>query len=167
MLSGVFHPRRLAALAVALMLGALGACGGDDNGGDVAAYREEANRLCEASERAVEALPPPTSAASFERYLERGQQIARRYDRQFAALQPPEELAAQHRKAVELSKEGEQLVDELLVSLRNGRQPLNTLRSNLPELQRIAREGNALARQMKLPECVTPLGVPGAAPEPA
>ena len=167
MLSRVPRLRRIAACAAALGLGALGGCGGDDDGGNAAAYREEANRLCAASERAVEDLPPPTSAASFERYLERGRQIARRYDREFAALEPPEELAAQHRKAVDLSKEGERLLDELLVSLREGRQPLDAIRSNLPELERVAREGNALARRMKLPECVTPLGVPGAAPEPA
>ena len=69
--------------------------------------------------------------------------------------------------AVDLSKEGERLVKELETSLRDGRQPLNTIRSNLPELERIAREGNALARRMDLPDCVTPLGLPGAAPEPA
>ena len=58
-------------------------------------------------------------------------------------------------------------MEELETALRGGRQPLDAIRSNLPELERLAREGNALARRMDLPDCVTPLALPGAAPEPS
>ena len=74
---------------------------------------------------------------------------------------------AQHRRVVRLSKEGDQLLEELQTALRGGRQPLDALRSNLPELERLAREGNALARRMDLPDCVTPVTVPGSQPEPS
>ena len=167
MLACVQGRRAFATLAAALALGALGACGGDDEDAAVADYREEANRICADSKQAVEALPPPTSAAGFERYLARVKRIGRRYDRAFEALEPPAELRAQHRRLVVLSKEGEELLKELETALRGGRQPLEAIRSNLPELERLAREGNALARRMDLPDCVTPLALPGAAPEPS
>jgi hypothetical protein len=156
----------LATLAAVLALGAAPGCGGDD-GPSADDYREEANRICADSKRAVEALPPPTSAAGFERYLARVKGIGRRYDRAFEALEPPPELRAQHRRVVRLSKEGDQLLEELQTALRGGRQPLDALRSNLPELERLAREGNALARRMDLPDCVTPVTVPGSQPEPS
>lgn len=167
MLACVQGRRALATLAVGLALGALAACGGDDEDAAAADYRDEANRICTDSKEAVEALPPPTSAAGFERYLARVKRIGRRYDRAFEALEPPGELRAQHSRLVRLSKQGEQLLEELETALRGGRQPLDAFRSNLPELERLAREGNALARRMDLPDCVTPLVLPGAQPEPS
>ena len=142
-------------------------CGGDDDDAAAADYRDDANRICTEGKRAVDALPPPTSAAGFERYLGRVQRISRRYDRAFESLDPPEELRAQHERAVRLAEQGDRLLAELRTSLEGGRQPLGALRSNLPELERLVRESNALARRMDLPECVTPLVLPGAEPEPA
>ena len=110
MLACVQGTRALATLAAALALGAIGACGGDDEDAAAADYREDANRICAESKRAVEDLPPPTSAAGFERYLARVKRIGRRYDRAFETLEPPGELRAQHRRLVRLSKEGEELL---------------------------------------------------------
>jgi hypothetical protein len=166
MLTGVQGTRWLATLAAVLALGCVPGCGGDDEA-SATAYREEANRICADSKQAVEALPLPTSAAGFERYLGRLKRIGRRYDRAFESLDPPAELRGQHRRVVRLSREGDQLLDELQTALRDGRQPLDALRSNLPELERLAREGNALARRMDLPDCVTPLALPGVQPEPS
>jgi hypothetical protein len=166
MLTGVQGTRWLATLAAVLALGCVPGCRGDDEA-SATDYREEANRICADSKQAVEALPPPTSAAGFERYLGRLKRIGRRYDRAFEALDPPAELRGQHRRVVRLSREGDQLLDELQTALRDGRQPLGALRSNLPELERLAREGNALARRMDLPDCVTPLALPGVQPEPS
>ena len=121
-------------------------------------YREEANRICADSERAVEALPPPTSAASFERYLARVKRDRPplRPRRSSAARAARPSCAAQHRRLVDLSKEGEELLEELRDRSARGRQPLDAIRSNLPELERLAREGNALARRMELPRLRDP-----------
>ena len=170
MLSCVHVPRPVATLAAVLVLGAVPACGGDDGNGDgnpTSDYRKQANRICADSKRSIEALPPPTSAASFERYLGRVERVGEKYDRSFKALEPPADLQDQHERIIELAEESNELLDELQTALRDGRQPLEALRTNLPEIEKLAREGNALARRMDLPECVTPLALPGAQPEPS
>lgn len=164
MLRSVDGPHPVAVLAAVALLGAAG-CGGDEQ--SESGYREEANAICEEAERKLEALPEPATTADLERYLRQAIEISKDSDREFRALEPPAELRAQHRRAIRLSRRGERLIETLLDELAAGEPSLKTLQRMLPELEDIGRESNALARRMKLPDCVTPLTAPGSAPEPS
>jgi hypothetical protein len=154
----------VATLATAAILGALG-CGEDAQ--ETGDYRRDANAICAESERKLESIPEPRSAASLEGYLRRALEISREYDRRFRALEPPEALRAEHRRASRLSRRSEALVKEVLGDLGSGEPTLDLLQRTLPELEQIARESNALARRMGLDDCVNPLALPGESPEPS
>jgi hypothetical protein len=148
-----------ATLAAVLLAGVT--CGGDDqSGGD---YRQEANAICSEAERKIEALPIPTSVAELERYLRRALEMSKEYDRKFEALDPPAQLRAEHRRAIRLSRRAERLIEPLVTG--GEELSLKKLRRTVPEIERLAGESNALAREMDLPDCVIPLTSPGAPPE--
>jgi hypothetical protein len=155
----------LVAFGVAALVAVATGCGGDSGSADD--YREQASALCRRSERAVERLPTPTTAQGFQRYVESTARLARKYDRDFKALEPPDDLRDEHRQLVRLSAEGERLLARLAAELGGARQTLGAIRDSLPDLERLARKSNALAERMDLPDCVQPLELPGSETNPA
>ena len=165
MLGCVLARDQLTALGVAVLLAGAGGGGDEQPRGD---YREDAGAICSKAEREIETLPPPSSIADIERYLRKALEISREYDREFEALEPPADLRAEHRRLMRVTRRGERLIEGLVNAVAAGDEPtLGRLQRSLPELERIARESNALAKRMDLPECLNRLTPPGSSPEPS
>ncbi len=174
-------------LAVALAAAALGltACGeGEDDENAVApttpaattetntperealsldAYRDELREQCETAEEQAERIPEPAdpSPAALGAYFERAADFSRRYQEEFEALVPPEELADDHDAAVRLGEANLELLDEVSESLSDGGDPQRVLGELLPRLNAAIEESNAYAEQIDVEECVQdpiPLG---------
>jgi hypothetical protein len=165
MLGRVRARDQLTVLGVAALL-AFAGCGGDEqSGGD---YREDANDICRKAERGIEALPTPSSIADIERYLRKALEISKEYDREFKALEPPADLRAEHQRLMRVTRRGKRLIEGLVNDVAAGDpRTLARLQRALPELERIARESNALAKRMDLPDCLNRLTPPGSSPEPS
>jgi hypothetical protein len=160
--------RRLApqfAAAVSALATAAAGCGGEESADE---YREQASALCTESVREAESITPPRGQSGWDAFLRETLEVARSYTRELDQLEPPEELADLHEQVRRLNQRAERLTERLRDDLAAGRPPRDLLPAYLQELLSIARRDNRLAREMGLPECVTPLPVPGGeAPAPA
>lgn len=153
--------RLAAALAGAVLLVAVG-CGDDDNeeksgsgGGELtsAEYREQGNALCKDAVRGVERIPQPTSEDEIADYLEGVFEASEDVTDDFERLDPPTELATDHEKAVELSRETEKKFDAIVERVRESADPraatLRELRKLTPEIKR----SEVLNEKLGLDEC--------------
>jgi hypothetical protein len=142
------------ALAVVALTMAAAGCGGEDSAEE---YREQASALCTESLREAESITPPRGQSGWDAFLRETLELARSYTRELEELEPPDELADLHEQVRRLNERAERLTERLRDDLAAG-QPL---RERLPEylqgLITIARRDNRLAREMGVPECVTPL----------
>jgi hypothetical protein len=140
-------------------------CGGDDSAEE---YREQASALCTEAVREAESVTPPRGRSGWQAFLRETIEVSRKYTRELEQLEPPEEIAALHEQVLRLNQRAERLTERLRDDLAAGRSPRELLPTYLDELFSIARRDNRLAREMGVPECVTPLPGPGGdAPAPA
>jgi hypothetical protein len=141
------------ALTLLALATAAAGCGGNDSAEE---YREQASTLCTDSLREAESITPPRGQSGWDAFLRETLEVARSYTRELEELEPPDELADLHEQVRRLNERAERLTERLLDDLAAGR----PLRERLPEyvqgLITIARRDNRLAREMGLPECVTP-----------
>jgi hypothetical protein len=136
-------------LALVLAFPGLSACG-PDSGDQLTAgeYRERGNRICREAERDARSL----ERAGFRAQLERSADAAEEYQRRFEELEPPDELADEHRRAVGHGREVIQLLRRAEQAVEAGDR--GEVVEVLGELERIVREGNATSRELGLTDCV-------------
>jgi hypothetical protein len=146
----------LAALALATTIAG---CGGDDS--EPNDYREMTSALCAEAKRAAENVSPPRSRRDWEPFLRETVEFSRDYNRRFDALEPPPELADEHARWLRLNLRAEQLTEGMLDDLAAGDALKELLPRYLDDIIAFSRRSNALAREMGVLECVTPLPVPG------
>jgi hypothetical protein len=142
---------RAAAVAAAI---ALSGCG--------SAYREVANGICRDLQADVSSIPVPHQPRNLDRYLDMNLFFAREANRRFAALVPPGDLAADHRRLVQLNARGERALAELKRRVQRSRRPGRTLERGFRELDPLVSESNRHAHAAGLEDCVEEL--PGADP---
>ena len=150
----------VAVLAGAALLVPTG-CGGDDEGNaaseagplTAAEYRKQGNALCEEAIRDAERIPVPSADEEIADYLEQLFDSSEGVTDDFEKLDPPEELSADHEKAVELNRETESKFDAIVDRVRRSDSPrtaaLRELRELAPEIER----GEALNEKLGLDEC--------------
>jgi hypothetical protein len=88
--------------------------------------------------------------------------FAREANRRFAALVPPDDLAADHRRLEQLNARGERALSELARGVKRSRRPARTLERGFRALDPLVAESNRHARSAGLEDCVEEL--PGAEP---
>jgi hypothetical protein len=148
--------RARAALAVALAVPALAACGGGDSassGGRLTLeeYVAAADAICAEADAEIEALEDPASAQDAADYLPRAKEIAERQLERLRELVPPEEIEARIDEALDLLQQQIDLADELLDAIES---------EDLDRFQELVDEGEAkneradeIAREIGLEEC--------------
>jgi hypothetical protein len=154
--------RRLApqfAVAVLALATAAAGCGGEDS--EASDYREKASSLCAEAKREAESVSPPSSRRDWEAFLRETLEFSRDYKRRYDALVPPPELADEHARSLRLTLRAERLTEGMLDDLAAGEALKELLPRYLEDVIAFSRRSNALAREMGVPECVTPLPGPG------
>ena len=145
--------RPIAVLATAAMLAAAG-CGGDD---ELSAddYRAEVRKICTEGNRQIDRIEEPTRATSqaIVDYFERLLRVNERNTERIEDLDPPEELKAAHARALKANQEGVEQVRKLIAELKKGDDPIAVLRGARDELERIGRQADKAARDLRVPEC--------------
>jgi hypothetical protein len=146
--------RRPAAVLLALLLLALGACGGDD-GLSATEYRSQARKICRDADRATEAVEEPTRATSqaIVDYFERLLRANERSTKRFEALDPPEELQDAHNDALRANRDGVREVRRVISELEEGGEPREVLTGAQTRLERLSRDAADAARRLGVPEC--------------
>ncbi len=134
------------------------ACGGGEGGSEEASlstaeYRKQGVALCKETLRKVERIPVPSSEDKVADYLEQVFDTSQGVIDEFEKLDPPEELRADHEKAVELGRESEGLFDALIERVRKSESPraatLREFRKLAPEIKR----SEELNEKLGLDEC--------------
>ncbi len=152
------------ALACTALVAGAG-CGGDEKSDDgasgaspltAAEYRKQGNALCKEAVREVGAIPEPNAPDEIAGYL----------NDEFVKLQPPEELRADHERAVELGEESQKTFDGVIERVRAASDPQAALREEfrklVPELERAQK----LNTRLGLEEC-NGIGPPSEQPAPS
>jgi hypothetical protein len=147
------------ALTLLALATAAAGCGGEDT--EAGDYREKASSLCAEAKREAESISPPTSRRDWEVFLRETLEFSRDYKRRYDALVPPSELADEHARSLRLTLRAERLTEGMLDDLATGEALKELLPRYFEDVIAFSRRSNALAREMGLPECVTPLPRPG------
>jgi hypothetical protein len=126
----------LACLVGVALLAGCGGSGGDGDDGSLTKeeWIAEADALCKQSLAEVNAIPEPKTEDDFDEYLTDVLAAARRFDPEFAALEPPEGDEETVRKLVALNEEKTRLFEELVAAVRA---------QDAAKVQRIVNEGTA------------------------
>jgi hypothetical protein len=149
--------RRLTAGIIALGAAAvIAGCGGgsDDDSSSAAEYREAADAICADSERQTDAVESPsddpTEVAAF---LREGLTIERAALDRLRALDPPEELRADHEQAVALIDERLGVIEAATERIEGGEDPDAVFESASPAIHASEEQTDALARELGLTVC--------------
>ncbi len=164
----------MTALACTSLVAGTG-CGGDEESGDdassggaltTAEYRKQGNALCKDAVREVGAIPVPNAPDEIAGYLEEVFDASEQVNDEFVKLQPPEELQADHERAVELAEESQKTFDGVIERVRDVSDPQAALREEfrklVPELERAQK----LNTRLGLEEC-NEIGPPSDQPAPS
>jgi hypothetical protein len=152
----VNHPKegamRLASITGLLVAAAvgLGACGGDD-GLSKADYVKQANAICRDANTQLGKIAEPTDVAGIATYVASAKKVTSVAVDKMAALEPPEELRADHKAHVADGRKVVTLADDLAAAAKSGDQAA---------FQRISQQGDrmdqtsdARAKKMGLGDC--------------
>jgi hypothetical protein len=145
--------RPVASLAGALTL-LLAACGGgSDQEEQLTAdqFRQQADAICKQYEDRIDALGNPRSLADLGDFVARAVPIIEEGNGKLAALQPPEELADDWSRAMELQDQNLGVAKELEQAIQDkDRAKVQELLATLDETDA---QSNRIARNMGLEEC--------------
>jgi hypothetical protein len=157
----------------ALVAGA--GCGGDEKSDDgasgaspltAAEYRKQGNALCKEAVREVGAIPEPNAPDEIAGYLEEVFDASEQVNDEFVKLQPPEELRADHERAVELGEESQKTFDGVIERVRAASDPQAALREEFRELVPELERAQKLNTRLGLEEC-NEIGPPSEQPAPS
>jgi len=157
-----------AALACLALVAATG-CGGDDESGGAlskAEYRKQGNAICKDALREVEGIPAPTSPEGIADYLEKVFDTGEKFNDEIVELEPPEELRADHERAVGMTDEFEQAFDKLVERVRNASDPQAAVQREFRKLAPDIARSQKLNARLGLDAC-NKVGPPTEQPAPS
>jgi len=157
-----------AALACLALVAATG-CGGDDESGGAltkAEYRKQGNAICKDALSEAEGIPAPTSPEDLDDYLEKLFDSVEKANDEFVALEPPEELRADHERAVELTDESEQASETLIERVREAPDPQAAVQREFRKLGPLLARGEKVNARLGLDDC-NRVGPPTEQPAPS
>ena len=114
-------------------------------------FVSQANHVCQAANRQVEALPRETSLATFKRDVRSMLSIGVQQQSQLAALKPPTVVAASYSTLLRGSAQQMVIVRRLLTELAP--QHLAALRGSLAQLHRLSDQDDNIANALGLFAC--------------
>lgn len=143
------------ALAVGVVALIAGCGGGDSDAPSAEEYRQQADRICLSSNRGTDALTEPERPDQILAYLRAGLPIQQEELEGLRALEPPEELRADHDRVVSLLQERQDLIEGVAEDIEGGADPERAVEGATPRLDRLREEGRGIAERMGLEICGT------------
>jgi hypothetical protein len=146
---------RLAALVGGATL-LLAACGGGGAGSSESPsspteFRQQADAICAKYESKIEALPAPTSLDDLQGFVDEVIPLIEQGNAELGDLEPPEELADDWGRALELQEENLQKARELQGAIRDKDDA--RVQQLFTELGETEDESNRIARSIGLEKC--------------
>ncbi len=155
----IISGRRVAgiiAVGGAAALIAAGCGGGGDNGDSLsnAEYIEQADAICAAFERQLDAIDEPTSDAGFVPFLRAVLPIIRAQIDELRALNPPADIEGQVNEALDLLDEQAEISEEAINRVEDGGEDAEAVAADVgPRLQTVNDEAEQIADDIGLQEC--------------
>ena len=151
------RPPLAGALAVGVVALIAGCGGGGDDSDALSAeeYRQQADRICLTSNRGTDALTEPESADRALAFLQAGLPIQQEELEGLRALEPPEELRADHDRVVGLLQERQDLIQGVADEIEGGADPEQTVQEATPRIDELQEEGREVSERMGLEICGT------------
>jgi hypothetical protein len=129
----------------------LGACGGGDDGLSRADYVKQANEICRDANAQLGKIAEPTDVAGLATYVNEAKDVTGAAVDKMAALEPPEEMSADHKAHVADGRKVLAMAGGLAQAASSGDQD---------EFQRLSQQGDRLdktadarAERMGLTDC--------------
>jgi hypothetical protein len=121
-----------------------------------AEYRQQANAVCVATEEGIGGLANPANPTAEQTadILEDGLEIQQTGIDRLKALDPPDDLQANHDKAVSLLEQRQTITQQLLDRIRDGEAVPALTRELGPRIQQLRNQADDVARDLGLEECV-------------
>jgi hypothetical protein len=143
---------RLAALAggAALLLAACGG-GGPSESLSPTQFRQQADAICAKYESKIEALPRPTSLDDLQRFVDQVIPLIEQGNAELGDLEPPEALADDWGRALDLQEKSLQKARELQSAIREKDDA--RVQQLFTELGETEDESNRIARSIGLEKC--------------
>jgi hypothetical protein len=144
---------RVAALAGALTL-LLAACGGgsgEEQRLTADQFRQQADAICRQYEDKINALGSPSSLAGLGDFVDKVVPIIEEGNNKLAALQPPEELAGDWNRAMDLQDQNLGVAKDLQEAIHD--RDTTKVQELLSTLEETDAQSNQIARNMGLEEC--------------
>jgi len=140
-------------LSILLLVGFAAGCGGDDSGTlSRQDYTKQANASCVEAEQELDALGGFENFKELEREMKAGQKALEQSAGELRELQPPTQLAARHRKLVNLTERTAELAGRL--SAAAGKNDQLEMQTQAERAEKLTQAANEVSRQLGLEECV-------------
>ena len=136
--------------------GAAGTTTGGGSGLTAAEYRTQANAVCVDTESGISGLENPQNPTSEQtaEILSDGLDIQQAGIDRLKGLDPPAELQADHDRAIRLLEQRQTVTEELLERIQSGEDVTALTQELGPRIQRLRDQGDDVASEMGLTECV-------------
>ena len=143
--------RRRAAIAAALAMAGLAACGGPS----ADEYRADAAAICRDAALATDGIKAPTRSTvpAIIDYFERLVAVTDRSTERFDALDPPQDLERAHQEVVEANRRASAEVREVVAALGRGQDAEAVLGSAQTSIERATEQADAAASRLGVPDC--------------
>ena len=145
------RPVALLAGALTVLLAACGGGSGQEEQLTADQFRQQADAICKQYEDRIDALGNPRSLADLGDFVERAVPIIEEGNGKLRALQPPEELADDWSRAMELQDQNLGVAKDLEQAIQDKDTP--KVQELLAKLDATDAQSNRIARSMGLEEC--------------
>jgi hypothetical protein len=141
----------IAASATTLLL--LAACGGGGSGQSLSAdeFRQQADAICKDYEGKIKDLGSPNSLDELPAFVDKVIPIIEEGNGKLADLQPPDELAKDWDRAMELQNENLDVAHDLQDAIHD--QDTARVQEDLTKLNATDQQSNEIARKIGLEDC--------------
>jgi hypothetical protein len=142
------------ALVIVALAAAFAGCGGEDPMSPED-YRAELRKICAESERKTDQVEQPTRATpeAIADYLTRLRDISVTAVEKVEELEPPDDLADAHDRALDANREGIEKVEPVIDELEKGGDPTQILAEARNELKASGEAAKKAGDDLGVPEC--------------
>ncbi|HEX8206962.1 MAG TPA: hypothetical protein VF587_12955 [Solirubrobacteraceae bacterium] len=141
-------------VSICVLAAAFAGCGGDDKL-STDEYRSKLREICAESDKKTDQVSEPTRATpeAIANYLQRLRDVNADTIEEVEELEPPDELADAHERALDANREGREKVDAVIEELEGGGDPTQVLTEARKDLEDASQAAKQAGKDLGVPEC--------------